>query len=250
MSTPRLLSISHLLVAAGPFDAAEAFLAQAGYRRQIHQPGYPNPPAKAPFVAGPLAPDFEMSFLRATGSRAKSLPAIELLREIHTAPSAEGESPFTVELPVDEPAAEISSGGIRLCPGGGLSGAVVRVSCRGLDAALAFWRWLGGDCREVHPDEAVVVVRSRLFGASITLHLVAAPDHRGRASLNQRGLVALAFTCADVGALRAAMIEAWAAAGAEIGECFDITPLGKPLRLFLVRAPSGEIYEFLSPLGR
>lgn len=248
MTSPRLLGISHLLVSTSSLAPYEESLTRIGYGRQIHQPRYANPAAKAPFLAGPLSAFFEMSFLRASGAGAKVFPAVELLRELHDAPPAAGEPPLKAELgwPESLPPAPACAG-LAVTRSDTGAEAVVRVACDDIAAGLSFWRWLGAECDETDDGTATVRVANRLLGPSVTLRLEAAASGRPRPSLDQRGLISLAFVCRDAAALRAAMA---AETGAEMGECFDLAPLGKPLTLFFARSPAGEIYEFLSPAGR
>lgn len=245
MTSPKLLGISHLLVSTESLHPYEASLARVGYERHISQPRYPNPAAKAPFLVGLLSEFFEMSFLRASGAGTKVFPAVELLRESHDA--VPGATPLHAELSWPDPLADAPAcAGLTVARSDAGPEATVRVACRDLRAGFDFWCWLGADGEWGEDGHALVRLRNRLLGPSLCLRLEAAAD-QPLASLDQRGLVALAFVCRDAAALRAAMA---AETGAHVGECFEMAPLGKPLKLFFARSPSGEIYEFLSPVSR
>jgi hypothetical protein len=244
----EILGTSHIVYAVRDVAKAGRRLAGNGYAEHGSNAASPNPPAKAPFIAGPLADTAEMNLVVS----AAGAPALEMTCE----PASPGAPIFFEAVLSEEPLCDpaIVRAALEEDPPEGLPGfrrpaSVARATGVGAlvlhacseEATLGLWRTLG-----VEPEKADGMLRLRVRGirSSQRLHVYLRADRReaGIAHLNDGGVVCLSFFCKDADSLREALMRA----GYEVGDCFDITPFDAPLRVFFMRNVSGEIYEFLS----
>ena len=254
--TGRLLGVSHLVLATRDLDAAERFLCGVGHATYGAFQA-PNPLPKAGFVAGPLAPNFSMKLIVSRSGT----PGIELLREDDAdAYDPLGTPPFEALLASDGALTSVEVletlarhdnvpfVGFRQVgkPSRTMGVAALVVHSPALETTLPLWRALGYEPRLLNQTLAHVTVRGATPSGHLELFIVADRPRPTTGYLNQAGTVCLSLFCHDADDLSARL----SAAGYVSQGCFTITPFTRTLRICFVRNTSGEVYEFLSLLGR
>ncbi len=247
------LGVSHLVLGCRDLGAAEDFLRGYDYRRQGAVSGAPNPVQKAKFVAGSLAPSFDMRLMvSTTGS-----PAVELLRE-NSGAAAAGESRMleavlagpTTSASDDEVIRAIEDNTPPPFPGFRLADDVrgeakiigVVVRCSDLAAALGLWALLGYHPARLGSRLARIRIESVVPTGRLAVYFVEDRRSPAAASLDHQGLVCLSLFCREASALASA----FATEGYLVSECFELQPFAERFQVVFVRNGSGEIYEFLS----
>jgi hypothetical protein len=236
-------------------DVSEAGrrLAANGYEEYGANAASPNPPAKAPFISGPMADTAEMKLVVSSGGA----PALEMTCE----PAATGAPGFFEAVLAKEPLCgpEAVRTALEDDPPEGLHGfrrarseseatgvGALVLHCRSEGETLRLWRVLGVEPERV--DDGMLQLRMRGIRSSQRLYVYLRADLReeGAGYLNAGGVVCLSFFCKNADHLREGLIRE----GYDVGECFDLAPFEAPLRIFFMRNASGEIYEFLSVASR
>lgn len=221
-----VLGLSHLVIATPDPDAKVAALAERGYRLHGHRDSVPNREAKKPFLCGPMAASTKMRLI----VNEQRFPAIEIMCENVESKDgpcfAPGKPAFDLVMGEDPPTQ-------------------VSVNCVDPERALQLWQDTGFGSIGQDEQGPFVDIRDNAVGPGLRLCFKASGQAQENTWLNHDGLVCVAFHCRDADTMRSDLADK----GYEVGVCFDLTPIETPLRLFLMRNCSGEIYEFLS-LGK
>jgi hypothetical protein len=251
--TKEILGVSHVVFSVPSVVEAESGLALNGYAEHGSNASCPNHPAKALFIAGPMAETAEMKLVVA----ANGSPAIEMTCE----PAGAERSPFFEAILTREPlcGAEVARAALRddavpglrgfrrprsLSKAGGVGALILH--CRSTQESLTLWHALGMLEEPVAGDMLRIAIRGLRTNNRLLIYLVGDRSEAAVGHLNDGGIVCLSFFCRDADRLR----EGLARAGYDVGECFTLSPFDVPLRIFFMRNLSGEIYEFLSVSAR
>ena len=218
-----ILGVSHLVITASDPDAEAAGLQHAGYRLSVSRDDMPNRPEKAPYISGPLPDTTTMRLLTSD----RKLPTVEVIRE-NTLGTAAGGS-------------ELGAPPFEFTLGDGASASVV-VGCEKPDEAISLWEDLNFGNVEKDACGRLVTFHDSAISPGLRLRYVENKSSPRTTWLNQLGMVCIAFLCRDASETR----DQLATRRYDVGDCFELTPGSTPLRLFLMRNRSGEIYEFLS----
>jgi len=215
----------------------------------------PNPLEKGPFVSGDLAALHDMMMIK---PRVRS-PQIELIAAGGDSLSAENPQ-FEIILgqPVDMPADALDQAvlddatepigaalpGVRIAgtasdPAGALA---LMVHCGDLESSLSFWRENGYTPIEMSSDVAKLELRGMFASSNPRLYFVRSPAAPRVSEPDTIGLICPTFLCKDVEKVAAHL----AAQGHLVGDQFEVSPFGSPVRVCFMRTTSGELYEFLS----
>ena len=218
-----ILGVSHLVITATDLDAKADDLQHLGYRVSVSRDDMPNRHQKAPFISGPLPNTTTMRLLVSD----RRLPTVEIMRENFPDAACDagdlGAPPFDLEQSDNVPLSVV-------------------VGCKTPDEAVNLWKNLSFGDVERDARGSVVTFRDSAISPGLVLRYVQDRSISQPTWLNQQGMVCVAFLCRDASEVR----EHLADRGYDVGECFELMPASTPLRLFLMRNRSGEIYEFLS----
>jgi hypothetical protein len=228
---------------------AKKALVSLGYKDYATCENEPNPWQKAPFVSGELASGFS-AHLMTSKSR---LPSFELLQESSGIPPGDlGPSAFQAIVSDGNQQSDTTFATTAVAEGISAVGnsdevvaathLFVQVAVNNIEASVSFWQDLGYQPELQTNGEVQVHVKGGLAGASLDL-VFRQTDTRHTTWLNQRGLVCISFLCLNLLDLREQLVSL----GHTPGEYFRAVPFGRPILVFFVKGPNGEIYEFLSP---
>lgn len=255
LSTLRGLvaGFSHMIYACSSLDSGENFFDPFQYPSRTRGHGE-NPPQKKPFAKNPLPKTFELSLLGGVG-----LPAIELLCEKTAEPRQANPLWTILGGAVDWNAFEnldwISQGIKTERPGLYLHSSTdpvikgLLLRTRLFSQTLHFWEALGFKPTPIDKRHALISLRGLRLKQPLRILIASDEEDLGTNTMDQVGIVCLSLLCRDADVLNKKMSETAQELEMEVGECFSLTPLGKPLRLFFARTRNGELYEFLSPAG-
>ena len=246
------VSISHIVLGTGDPDAATAFLERIGYEVNSRATSIPNPSEKEHFVRNRMSKTVDMRLMRAPNGR----PPIEILTEDIDYLSETNAIP-SFELLIDDstwpPIADnkINSAntsfhrfGIRQIDARlkRSKNLALAVYCPSLDETIDFWRCLGFAAELNDQGDVRVTFQRTLVGAGLELILLRSSKAPTITDLDQEGIVCLSLLCKDADAMQNHLVDK----GYEPSHCFDLTPMGRSLKIFFVRGPGNAIYEFLS----
>lgn len=257
----EILGISQIVLGVGDMDPARAFFAAHGFSETGHMGGAANPPEKREFIAGTMSKTHDLTML----SPAVASPPIELVRpqyETKVSPSDQSIELPTFEAVLGTPQAAPGSvetdtvlaslddscrtplSGVRLAPDCGEPAGVVAlvVHATDVDRSLALWRQLRFEPNFLSPGMARIDARGLIAGSGLSVFFIAAPTTPRRTEPDVGGIICATFLCKNVEKLVAPL----ASAGHQVGQRFEIAPFGNRVRVFFLRTPSGELYEFLS----
>jgi hypothetical protein len=254
LGSTEILGVSHLVLGTKEMVTAEQFLARYGHSKYGEMEVVPNPPEKAPFVAGTLSRTFDMKLMVSPAGG----PPVELLVENNERGRQDTEEPQDFEAVLAakgdlEPQELLESlGRERSVPFVGFREvgsdprfrgiAALLVHCQGLDVALPLWRALGYEAIPLGSGVANINIRGAMPTNRLNVYFVVDKSRSEIGYLNRPGIVCLSLFCRDSDRLRSLLSER----GFFVGECFTLEPFGHTFRTFFVRNTNGEIYEFLS----
>jgi len=249
LTTSPLLGVSHLVLSVHEPSASWPILEALGYGEHDANESCPNPPAKVPFLSGPLLDTCAMRLMvPANGS-----PAIEVLQGAKSSPTQPHFEGVLSEQPSASPEEvrnALADNHEAVLPGLGCPSSAegkrgvgaLLIHVDALEAALPLWRTLGYPEQDFDSRAQKVAIRGLRASNRLDLYFVDDRKKAARGHLDAIGIVCLSLFCKNADRLQAALSDR----GYEVGDCFTLTPFGTALRVFFMRNTTGEIYEFLS----
>ena len=141
----------------------------------------------------------------------------------------------------------IPVGCFELDPKPGVKGIIgLLIRCCDMKKSIEFWEKLGFNPLWQGNDFAYIKLKSLLSRRFIYIFFLATAKSSVEMFLNQEGIVCLSFFCKNADRLNRLFRDQ----GIVVGDCYDFRPFNQLLRIFFMKGPSGELYEFLSVIDK